>query len=313
MKKEMQKKNQVASPLDRVHAPAPEVPRGKATPESFQGLLRLVVANAENTCNALQLIDKATKGVTWTERGVENRILSIDASGVATVARKNGGTRAAELSALRKRVQPLLNDAPSNARYVHTAPTPSGALIIGTRISRFAKRTLVAEVGMVWIRSVLAAHRSTAKPPAIIFDIDDTLCDSAEKGIDHMIRLFQMARRNSLRLHVISARPESTRKVVLELLNHLCVGVDSENLHLMTDDEYRKAGTAITTNFKHTNFEKVAAKHTVIARFGDKIWDVARPEQIRSTLSGFKDQDAFFCVDPDFFYLSAKLPGEKER
>ena len=139
---------------------------------------------------------------------------------------------------------------------MHTAPTPSGALIIGTRISRFAKRTLVAEVGMVWIRSVLAAHRSTAKPPAIIFDIDDTLCDSAEKGIDHMIRLFQMARRNSLRLHVISARPESTRKVVLELLNHLCVGVDSENLHLMTDDEYRKGGHRHNDEFKHTNFKR---------------------------------------------------------
>lgn len=305
----MQKKIQAASPLDRVHVPPPEMPKGKSTLESFQKLLQLVVANAEDTHNALRLIDKAMKGVTWTERGVEHRILSVDLSGAVTVTRKNGGVRVAELSALRRRIQPHL--ASSNARPVYTASNHPDVLTIGSKISKFAKRTLVAEVGMVWIRSVLAAqqHRSTAKPPAIIFDIDDTLCDSTERGFDHMIRLFQMARRNSLRLHVISARPEGTRRVVLELLNRLCVGVDSENLYLMTEEEYSTGGPAITTNFKHTNYEKVATKHTVIARFGDRIWDVARPEVIKSKLSGCKDEDSFFCVDPKYFYLSAKLPG----
>lgn len=308
----MQKKIQAASPLDRLHAPAPEMPKGKRTVESLLVLLKLVVANAEDTCNALKLIEKAMKGVTWIERGVEHRILSVDSSGAATVARKDGAARVTDLSALRRRIQPHLNNAPSRHVYTAASAAHPGVLTIGSNISKSAKRTLVAEVGMVWIRSVLAAHRSTAKPPAVIFDIDDTLCDTAERGFDHMIRLFQMARRNSLRLHVISARPEGTRRIVLELLNRLCVGVDSENLYLMTEEEYAKkgvAGLATTTKFKNNNYEKVAAKHTVIARFGDRLWDVARPEVIRSELSECKEEDSFFCVDPVHFYLSAKLPG----
>lgn len=172
------------------------------------------------------------------------------------------------------------------------------------------KRELIAEVGIRWIDRFAQTKPRNRRPPAIIFDIDDTLVDYQENrrsGFERMTDLFKYARQSGVRLYVVSARPESTRGRVISLLTDIGCGVDSVNLKLMTDEAYKDGTMDDVVEFKDSSYEGIARVSNVIARFGDKLWDIARPADVQAHFAHFSEKSCLVFLDKN--HLCAKLPG----
>lgn len=146
----------------------------------------------------------------------------------------------------------------------------------------------------------------------IMFDIDDTLIDGNENvvhGFQFMKDLYNEFQ-TMFPVHVVTARPDEDHHRVMKLLAARGFCVPPDRLHMLPTHLYGKGHEHVET-FKWNTFVKIAnLHHGVVARFGDKLWDVAHKKSLHTYLSHIKDSDCYVFLDPDQKGTSSfKLPG----
>jgi hypothetical protein len=169
-------------------------------------------------------------------------------------------------------------------------------------------RSFVARHALLWLR---LAHRRGARG-AVMLDIDDTLIDGHEK-VAHGFEFMQELYREACVLfpvHVVTARPDSDHGLVMRLLQGRGFCLPPDRLHMLPADLYGRS-TRHVEEFKWQCFVKMNHQHGgVVARFGDKLWDVAHLKSLDGYLAHVGDKECYIFRDPALRgTLSAKLPG----
>lgn len=170
------------------------------------------------------------------------------------------------------------------------------------------QRQHLADEAMSW----LVVQKARGVKGALVFDIDDTIIDGNETvqhGFQSMRHLYQ-AMSLLYPIHIVTARPDDTRNETMKMLHTrgFCIPID--RLHMLPADQWGKESRYVE-DFKWTCVIKISVAHRgIVARFGDKLWDVAHVEALHSYLRHVKDKDCYMCLDPAMNgALSAKLPG----
>lgn len=174
--------------------------------------------------------------------------------------------------------------------------------------SKVEQRQQIAEQALTWIR--LQAHRGAKG--AIMVDIDDTLIDGNEavqNGFQFMKMLYGEA---SLLypIHIVTARPDSDKDRVMIMLQKRGFFIPPDRLWMLPSQLYGQDYSHVE-RFKWDAFLQIGRLHGgVVARFGDKLWDVAHIDSLRSYLAHIKDRHCYVFMDPRLKgTLSGKLPG----
>lgn len=173
--------------------------------------------------------------------------------------------------------------------------------------TKTAQRTAVARHGVDW----LTMQHARGKRGCVVFDIDDTIIngnDAVTNGFDAMRTLLQEAIR-LFAVHIVTARPDNQHAYVLELLRKRGFHVPTDRLHCLPAHLWGDSRHVEDFKWqKHLDF--VRAHGAVVARFGDKLWDVAHRDSLRTYLSHVADRDCYVFWDPSLDgTLSSKLPG----
>lgn len=185
---------------------------------------------------------------------------------------------------------------------------PFHALFVrGTR-SKTEQRRFVATNALTWLK----VQKKLGRTGAIMVDIDDTLIDGNESvahGFQFMHLLYEEA---SLLfpIHIVTARPDDDHSNVMGLLKKKGFCIPPDRLHMLPANEYGKSLDHVE-RFKWNAFQKIRHLHgKVVARFGDKLWDVAHLDALHTYLSHIHDRDCYIFMDPNLGHVySAKLPG----
>lgn len=182
-----------------------------------------------------------------------------------------------------------------------------------------ANRRLVAEHLNDWLQTKAGMQTSKkAGSGAIICDFDDTLVNDKEKVDDGFESIRKAIVEASLvfSLYIVTARPMSDHRKVVEKLRALGFAVAPSHLFMMTDDDYfqkgnRKVALAART-FKWESFLKIQKKENgnVLLRMGDRLWDILpEPEKHERAFEKHIDQrQAFMFLDNQSKCLCVKLP-----
>lgn len=170
------------------------------------------------------------------------------------------------------------------------------------------QREAVAEMALTWLR--VQAKRLCSG--AIMVDIDDTLIDGHEAvqhGFEFMHHLYNEAFL-LFPIHVVTARPDDQKAHVLKMLKKKGFGVPPDRLHLLPADQWGNGDHYVET-FKWNTFLKIGKEHGgVVARFGDKLWDVAHIDALHGYMSHVRDAQCCVFFDPALGgTFSGKLPG----
>lgn len=170
------------------------------------------------------------------------------------------------------------------------------------------QRQQVADQALTWIR---LQHKRGAKG-AIMVDIDDTLIDGNEciqNGFQFMKALYSEV---SLLypIHVVTARPDDNHAHVMQMLQRKGFCVPPDRLHMLPAKLYGLDYSHVEI-FKWNAFHHIAKQHGgVVARFGDKLWDVAHVNSLHTYLAHIHDRDCYIFMDPHLKgTFSGKLPG----
>lgn len=200
-----------------------------------------------------------------------------------------------------------------NLNVVRDTSVPFPLIFVRSR-RKSELREFVARCALPWVL------RSRGTPGAIVFDIDDTVVNWQEgtaHGFEYMKKLHN-ALAQHFPIHWVTARPDNAddRRHTLQTLElrgfHK---VKSERLHMLPPHLYGKHHSHIE-DFKFERYAKIAKAHgAVLARFGDKLWDVAHMQSLRGgDLAHVKDADCCMFIDPRMSNcLSCKLPEAKSR
>lgn len=170
------------------------------------------------------------------------------------------------------------------------------------------QRMFVAFHAIQWIR--FQYKRRTLG--CVMVDIDDTLIDGNENvvnGFQFMKDLYQEIQ-TMFPVHVVTARPDEDHGRVMKLLLSRGFCIPPDRLHMLPTEHYGKDHSYVE-EFKWKKFLDIAREHNgVVARFGDKLWDVAHHSSLTSYLSHIQDKDCYVFVDPrQKGTASFKLPG----
>lgn len=186
--------------------------------------------------------------------------------------------------------------------------------------SKTQQRLFVASMAYDWIRM----QYKRGVNGAIMVDIDDTLIDGNQNvlhGFQHMRELYEMASVH-FPMHVVTARPDDDHHVVMKMLKERGFCIPPDRLHMLPAHLWDK-DLGYVERFKWETFVKIGKTHGgVVARFGDKMWDVAhiaslhsghdgyRPADNAGYLSHVPDRACYIFVDPALKgTASFKLPG----
>lgn len=170
------------------------------------------------------------------------------------------------------------------------------------------QRQHLAEQALSWlhVQKMRGAHG------ALLYDIDDTIIDGNEAvqhGFQFMKTLYNEA---SLMypIHIVTARPDDNHGVVMQMLQKKGFCIPPDRLHMLPAHLWGKDYKYVE-EFKWKCFVKIGALHGgVVARFGDKLWDVAHLDSLHSYLGHIKDKDCYVFLDPKLKgTFSCKLPG----
>ena len=174
-------------------------------------------------------------------------------------------------------------------------------------------REFVAQHALMWLRLQFERKRVGC----VVFDIDDTLINYQENcssGFEFMAKLYNEARM-LFPVHIVTARPQDRHREVMELLNHkLKLPVDADRLHMLPSELYDLPHHHVE-KFKWNKHLELEAKHgRVLARLGDRMWDVAHIKRMRTQLEHVNHRECYIFFDPWLKgALSSKLPGPVER
>ena len=153
---------------------------------------------------------------------------------------------------------------------------------------------------------------------AIMVDIDDTLIDYNEcvnNGFQYMKDLYRDAA-VMFPLHIVTARPDEDHHSVMKMLATRGFSIPPDRLHMLPTHLYGKDYSHVE-RFKWETFLKIGKLHNgVVARFGDKMWDVAHIRDLSDSYRGssqfshVSDRDCYIFMDPSMKgTVSFKLPG----
>lgn len=147
---------------------------------------------------------------------------------------------------------------------------------------------------------------------AIMIDIDDTLIDGNESvshGFQYMKELY-LSIGVMFPLHVVTARPFEDHHNVMKLLLDRGFCVPPDRLHMLPTELYGKDYSHVE-RFKWNTYLTIGKDHGgVVARFGDKMWDVAHFQSIHGQLAHVNDRECYIFRDPSMKgTVSYKLPG----
>ena len=179
--------------------------------------------------------------------------------------------------------------------------------------SKRQKLEVIALVAKLWLRGYGLAECSREHTPAIVYDVDETLIDGNQRvsgGYRRIREVFDEGRRAGFSTHLVTARPRSSRRDVLELLERERIVVDSSNLWMMDDGEWERNDPRDVKRFKYDSFKKIRKQHgSVVARFGDRLWDICRPDHADTCLRDVQDKECVLFFDPGQGCLCSKMPG----
>lgn len=174
--------------------------------------------------------------------------------------------------------------------------------------SKTQQRMFVAHHAQQWLRFMY----KRGSLGAVMVDIDDTLIDgneSVQHGFQYMKALYASAA-VMFPLHVVTARPDDDHHAVMKLLARRGFCVPPDRLHMLPAALYGK-DTRHVEEFKWKTYLDIGRQHGgVVARFGDKLWDVAHVQSLRGSLAHVGDRDCYIFRDPNLKgTVSFKLPG----
>lgn len=179
----------------------------------------------------------------------------------------------------------------------------------GTR-SKTELRKYVAQCTLTW----LMFQRERGVHGAVMLDIDDTLIDGRESvafGFEFMRDLYN-ALSIHFPIHIVTARPDDDHSNVMRMLAKRGFCIPPDRLHMLPTHLYGKSHSHVE-DFKFHCYQRIAKRHgQVVARMGDKLWDVAHMDSLRGgDLSRVEDKDCYVFMDPRMgTCMSCKLPGE---
>jgi hypothetical protein len=160
-----------------------------------------------------------------------------------------------------------------------------------------ALRKYVADEAKKWLREQLKQGRQGA----VVFDIDDTLINGNEavaNGFEHMVDLYKWASQH-FPVELVTARPADDKANVMRLLHKrgLCVGFD--HLHMMVPAEYNSGESTYVKDFKWRKHQDFVRRYgRVLARLGDRLWDVAERQSPNTYLKHVGDEVCYVFTDP---------------
>ena len=149
----------------------------------------------------------------------------------------------------------------------------------------------------------------------VMIDIDDTLIDGNENvvhGFQFMKDLYTEVQ-TMFPIHVVTARPDDDHARVMRLLTSRGFCIPPDRLHMLPTEHYGKDHKFVE-QFKWGKFKDIAKQHHgVVARFGDKMWDVAHIaslDKYTGYMRHVDDKDCYVFMDPrQKGTASFKLPG----
>lgn len=194
---------------------------------------------------------------------------------------------------------------------MHLVPDPKvpfAAFFVRDR-TKTAMRTVVAHQGIDWLK---LKHAEGVRG-CIVFDIDDTIIngnDAVVHGFDAMRVLLQEATLLRVPVRIVTARPDDQHAYVVSMLHKRGFDVPASRVHCLPAHLWGK-DTRHVEDFKWQKHLDFVKEHgAVIARFGDKLWDVAHRDSLRTYLGHVDDKDCYIFFDPRLGgTLSGKLPG----
>lgn len=168
-------------------------------------------------------------------------------------------------------------------------------------------RRFIAEHALLWIRT---QHKRRARG-AIMIDIDDTIIDANERtkhGFEFMKEMYSEVS-VLYPVHIVTARPDDQHSVVMKMLKDLGFCIPPDRLHMLPSAQYGKDYSYVE-RFKWKSFLKIAKAHGgVIARFGDKLWDVAHYDALSSYMQHIDEEACIFMDRKLKGTVSGKLPS----
>ena len=182
------------------------------------------------------------------------------------------------------------------------------SFVRGTR-SKTEMRMFVARAAKSWLTFLYTQGRRGA----VMLDIDDTLIDGRESvshGFEFMHDLYQHLCVH-FPIHIVTARPDDEHANVMRMLLKKGFCIPPDRLHMLPSKYYGKDYSHVE-DFKFDCFARIAKRHgCVLARMGDKLWDVAHMDSLRGGyLAHVQDRDCYVFSDPLMgCCMSCKLPG----
>ena len=177
-----------------------------------------------------------------------------------------------------------------------------------TSPSKTEKREFVAEHAFLYLST---QHRRGVRG-AVMIDIDDTLIDRNEKLLHGFQQMKDMYDRISMLfpVHIVTARPDSDHDQAMRMLRGQGIVISPDRLHMLPARLYDRS-TRHVEEFKWECYKRMNKEHHgVVARLGDRLWDVAELASLDSSLRHVKDTDCYIFMDPVMRgTYSAKLPG----
>ena len=161
-----------------------------------------------------------------------------------------------------------------------------------------------------------------------MIDIDDTLINNSEKVEDGFEFMKAMYDEISLLLpiYIVTARPRNEHINVMTMLKGIGFCIPPDRLRMLPTEMYYNGNNKDVEEFKWGEYMKISRLHNgVVARLGDKMWDVAHIHSLRPEskvgrsrcildLSHVPDRACYMFMDPNLNgTVSAKLPGFQAR
>lgn len=167
-------------------------------------------------------------------------------------------------------------------------------------------RRVVGYDALVWLR---VQHRLGVQG-AVVFDIDDTILNHNEnvtQGFEEMHTLFREAFRLFV-VYVVTARPRDQHGYVMKMLHSKGFCLSPDRLFLLPTEHYGGPSRLVEA-FKWESVQAIQkSAGRIVARFGDKLWDVAPLAKLHNELAHVDDADTYRFMDETCVYAS-KLPG----
>lgn len=170
------------------------------------------------------------------------------------------------------------------------------------------QRRVVAEYALSWI----TYQKGCGEKGCIIFDIDDTLIDGNENvksGFQFMVDMYLKVHQ-LYPVHIVTARPDEDHAACMEMLSKKGVCIPPDRLHMLPAKLWGEDLKYVERFKWECHLTCVRLHGGVIARFGDKMWDVAHIQSLRTYLKHVEDKHCYIFFDPFLRgTLSGKLPG----